>query len=86
MSFESLSRTQNRNPTRSPNAIMKLRACWITMSTVKKSHASVVAACARQNSRQDGPVRHGAGSRPALRRIFQTVAGATRWPSPISSP
>jgi len=35
---------------------------------VKKSHASMVLACVRQNSRQVGPVRPGAGSRPALRR------------------
>jgi hypothetical protein len=47
------------------------------VSTVKKAHASIVVAWVRQNSRHVGPVLRGAGSSPALRRMFQTVAGAT---------
>lgn len=57
-----------------------------TVSTVKKSHASIVCACARQNCRQVGPVLRGAGSRPARCRRFHTVAGAMREPRPRSSP
>ena len=49
-----------------------------TVSTVNKSHASIVVAWVRQNSRHDGPVPRGAGSSPAFRKMVQTVAGATR--------
>src|SRR5664279_2626141 len=57
-----------------------------TVSTVKKSQARIVCACARQNCRHVGPVLRGAGSRPARCRMFHTVAAATRWPRPRSSP
>src|SRR5664279_610974 len=52
-----------------------------TVSTVKKSQARIVCACARQNCRHVGPVLRGAGSRPARCRMFHTVAAATllRW-------
>ena len=43
-------------------------------------------ACAARNCRQVGLDRRGAGSMPAVVRIFQTVEAATRWPSPTSSP
>jgi hypothetical protein len=33
-----------------------------------------------------GPARRGAGSRPALFKMFQTVEAATVWPRPTSSP
>ncbi len=39
-------------------------ASWRTVSTVKKSHAIMVAACARVNSSQVGPDRRGVGSMP----------------------
>ena len=35
-----------------------------------RSQARIVCACARRNSAQEGPARRGAGSMPALRRIF----------------
>jgi hypothetical protein len=41
---------------------------------------------AERNCRRVGPDRRGAGSRPALFRIAQTVEAATVWPSPSSSP
>jgi hypothetical protein len=41
---------------------------------------------AARNCRQVGPDRLGAGSRPAVVTIRQTVEAATRWPSPRSSP
>src|SRR5664279_405583 len=50
-----------------------------TVSTVKKSQARIVCACARQNCRHVGPVLRGAGSRPARCRMFHTVAAATVW-------
>ena len=43
-------------------------------------------ACAARNWRQVGPVRRGAGSRPAPLRIVHTVEAATGWPRPTSSP
>jgi hypothetical protein len=42
------------------------------------TQVSIVFAWARQNSLHDAPLRRGAGSSPARRRTFQTVAGATR--------
>ena len=44
------------------------------MSTQKKSVATMAWAWELMNSLQVGPVRLGTGSRPALRRICQTVA------------
>jgi hypothetical protein len=47
------------------------------VSTVKKSHASMVWAWAVRNCCQVDPALRGAGSAPAWCRIFQTVLGAT---------
>jgi hypothetical protein len=57
-----------------------------TVSTVKKSHASTPLPCARRNSLHVGPVRRGAGPRPARRRIRRMVLAPTRIPSLRSSP
>ena len=57
-----------------------------TVSTCRKSTATIPAAWACKNCRQVGPARRGAGSTPAARRISQTVDGATITPSFVSSP
>src|ERR687897_627024 len=57
-----------------------------TVSTVKKSHASTPLPCVRRNSLHVGPVRRGAGPRPARRRIRRTVLAPARIPSLRSSP
>lgn len=56
------------------------------VSTVKKSTASMLAACARKNAHQERPPREPAGPRPASRRIFFTVVADTATPRPFSSP
>jgi hypothetical protein len=56
------------------------------VSTVKKSHASIVVACARRNSAQVAPVRLGVGSMPCRRRIAQTLEQASRTLMVASSP
>src|SRR6266516_4807316 len=43
--------------------------CSRTVSTVKKSTASMLYACARRNARQERPARLPAGPRPANLRI-----------------
>ena len=53
---------------------------------VKKSHATIPAACARRNDVQDCDARPGAGSIPACLRIDQTVDAAMVMPSRASSP
>ncbi|WP_231929529.1 hypothetical protein [Micromonospora inositola] len=45
---------------------------------MKKSQDSIVCAWAARNCFQVGPDRRGAGSTPALWRIFHTVLAATR--------
>jgi hypothetical protein len=45
------------------------------VSTVKKSHSTMPAACWRRNSRQLRRARPGTGSIPWRRRMFQTVLG-----------
>ena len=57
-----------------------------TVSTVKKSQASKVAACALRNSDQVGPDRRGTGSMPGRRRMAHTLDGANRTPVAVSSP
>ena len=57
-----------------------------TVSTVKKSTASMLCACARRNSRQESPARSPAGPRPACRSSLRTVVAETVKPSPLSSP
>ena len=57
-----------------------------TVSTCRKSTATIPAAWACRNCRQLGPERRGAGLMPAARRISQTVEGATVTPSFVSSP
>jgi hypothetical protein len=49
-----------------------------TVSTCRKSTATIPEACACKNCRQVGPARRDAGSMPAARKISQTVDGATR--------
>ena len=57
-----------------------------TLSTCRKSTATITAACAWRNCRHVGPARRGAGSMPAARRISHTVDGAIVTPSLASSP
>jgi hypothetical protein len=57
-----------------------------TVSTVRKSHATIPDACARRNERQLSDPRLGAGSMPARLRIAHTVLAASRISSRASSP
>ena len=57
-----------------------------TVSTCRKSTATIPEAWVCRNCRQVGPERRGAGSIPAARRISHTVDGATVTPSFVSSP
>jgi hypothetical protein len=57
-----------------------------TVSTVKKSHAMIPAACWRRNDRQFAAPRRGAGSRPWARRILRIELADTRQPRRNSSP
>jgi len=57
-----------------------------TVSTEKKSTASIVRACARTNSRHVDPTRLPAGPSPASRSAMRTVVADTAIPSPFSSP
>jgi hypothetical protein len=50
------------------------------VSTAKKSHSTIAAACWRRNSRQLTFARLGAGSMPWHRKMFHTVLGATSGP------
>jgi hypothetical protein len=56
------------------------------VSTVRKSHSRMLAACRRRNSAQLCSSRFGAGSIAASLRIAQTVLAATSTPRPTSSP
>src|SRR6266567_2818695 len=56
------------------------------MSTVRKSHSRMLAACWRRNSAQLASSRIGDGSIPASLRIVQTVLAASLIPSQTSSP
>jgi hypothetical protein len=56
------------------------------VSTVKKSQATMLAACARRDSRELGPVRLVAGPRPVRASKRRTVLGETEKPSFVSSP
>jgi hypothetical protein len=56
------------------------------VSTVKKSQAIALRACARRNSCQESPARSPAGGSPASRRILRTVVAETATPRPASSP
>jgi hypothetical protein len=55
------------------------------VSTVRKSHARIPAACCRRNALHVGP-RLGAGPRPARRSTVATVVAETFTPSLNSSP
>jgi hypothetical protein len=57
-----------------------------TVSTVKKSHAIRLCACARKNSRQDELARRGAGGTWRRFRTERTDVAETRSPSLRSSP
>src|SRR5450755_298557 len=68
---------------------MNTRTCSLlrsTVSTCRKSTATIPAAWACRNCRQPGPERRGAGSMPAECRICHTVDGAIVTPSFVSSP
>src|SRR5215218_6053960 len=56
--------------------------CEPAVSTVKKSQASVVAACWRRNLRQESSSRRGAGGTPWRRRIARTEVADTEIPRP----
>lgn len=56
------------------------------VSTVRKSRASIVAACWRRNCRQLVPSRSGAGGSRWWIRIARTELGEIAIPSPRSSP
>ena len=76
-------RARTRCPRRRPDrALLAGKA----VSTVKKSHATTLAAGERRNSRQLGPERLGAGPRPARASSRRTVLGETDRPSLSSSP
>jgi hypothetical protein len=62
------------------------RRCRVIVSTVKKSTASMLFACARRKARQEGPDREPAGPSPLWRRIFFTVVAETVRPTPLISP
>ena len=53
---------------------------------MRKSQASVLAACARRNARHDERLRSGAGRRPASRSTFRTDVAEMEIPKPLSSP
>ena len=55
-------------------------------STVKKSHASIVAAWVRRNCRQVVRLRWGAGGIRSRFSTRRTVEAPTRMPRPSSSP
>src|SRR6266511_1907314 len=57
-----------------------------TVSTVRKSQASMLAACARKKARHDECVRCGAGWRPASSSTLRTEVAETAIPRPLSSP
>jgi hypothetical protein len=57
-----------------------------TVSTVRKSQASVVAACWRRNDRQSSRSRSGRGWTPAAFRTLRTSVAETSMPSLRSSP
>jgi len=57
-----------------------------SVSTVKKSHSRIPAACRQRNSLQLTLARLGAGSMPWRRSMFQTLLERQRTPSPTSSP
>jgi hypothetical protein len=56
------------------------------MSTAKKSHARIPAACWRRNDRQLVAARRGAGSRPWAHRILRIELADTRQLRRNSSP
>jgi hypothetical protein len=57
-----------------------------TVSTVKKSHATIPAAWWRRNARQVVAVRRGTGFRPWRRSVVQTAVADTCTSSRRSSP
>jgi hypothetical protein len=56
------------------------------VSAVKKSHATIPAACRRRNARQVLAIRRGAGSSPWRRSVVRIAVAETRTPSRWSSP
>jgi len=60
-------------PDRQPHEARGIDSSWPGTGLTgrrRRRHASIVCACVRQKSRHDGPLRRGAGSRPARRRMF----------------
>jgi hypothetical protein len=56
------------------------------VSTVKKSHATIPAACRRRNARHEVATRRGAGSSPWRRSVVRIAVADTCTPSRRSSP
>jgi hypothetical protein len=56
------------------------------VSTVKKSQATIPAACWRRNARHDVAVRRGAGSSRWRRSVVRIAVAETCTPSRSSSP
>jgi hypothetical protein len=65
------------------SAAMRSRA---SASVERRSPATRLCAWARRNSDQLGPIRRGAGPRPAPRNTVAIVVAETLIPSPFSSP
>src|SRR5919198_298158 len=57
--------------------------CRKAVSTVRKSQASMLAACARRKARQDEWLRSGAGRRPPASSTFRTEVADTEMPKPF---
>jgi hypothetical protein len=57
-----------------------------TVSTVKKSHATMPAACWCRNAGQEVAIRRGAGSSPWRRRVMRIAVAETRTPRWSSPP
>jgi hypothetical protein len=56
------------------------------LSTVKKSQATIPAACCRRNTRQVVAIRRGAGSIPWRRSVVRTAVAEIQIPRCCSSP
>jgi hypothetical protein len=77
-------RWTRRLPSSMKNSTYRRRS--VTVSTVKKSQASRLAACRRRKAGQLRVLRRGAGSSPAEASRRRTVLAEMRKPSLSSSP
>jgi hypothetical protein len=73
-----------RVPIETKNSTYK--RCSQTVSTVNKSHATIVCRCWRRNDRQLEPARSGAGGMPARASTLRTSVAETLIPSLRNSP